>query len=195
MSQTYSELKNYFNSLYSRFARKEKFSLEKLISNLEEVLVVRMLPSSGVRAFKLVKWYYSELDVILQRYRMGKKSSRNPMRRKNLRKETAKEFFEILEKLGAIIPKWLSALPEGMKEDDFDKWEAETAKGENKGLLKYVKNAKQVACLRKNLLCIAEIVADTGANRKLKRLVMNKIESEASNDDTIQIGSPTIKNS
>ena len=189
MNRLYAKLKDYIRKL---FTRKEKFSLVKLMSSVEESLVVCM-SLSGVRAFELVQPYYREIDVLLNRYTMNKLMHKNPKKRKIFRKETANKFFNILERLGAIIPKWLSALPPELQENDFDEWKEKTAKGENKDLTKYVKNATQVKQLRKNLNKLADVVADTSDDQKFRKLVIRKIETEPEdNTGNFQIGSPEI---
>ena len=190
MKPSIAKLKAYTQKL---FTRREKFSLVQLMSDFDACLWECVSLRSGVKSFELIEPYYNRIHKLLNEYILNKKSSKNPMRRRGLRKKTAREFFGILESLGGIIPKWLLAIPDKLSASDFPKWKAKTEKGENRELVKYIKNVSQAHFLRNNLLTIADHVANTSANERLKKLVMRKIEKDSMDGaNNLQIGAPTI---
>ena len=187
MNQVSAKFKEYVRGLRTR---REKFSLVKLMETFLNVMSVRLF---GSGTFDLVKPYYLDVDALLSSYKLRKKSSKNPIHRKNLRKETAKKFFSILEQLGAIVPKWLSAIPDGLHANEFEEWKEKTSRSEFKFLTGLVKSSAQLQFLRNNLCLIADTVADTSANKKLRELVIKKIETEFEDSgDNFPIGTPTI---
>ena len=171
--------------------RKEKFSLVKLMSDVNVCLTESTSALlSGVRSRGLVESYCKEISNLLNFYILNKKLTKNPVCRKTLRKETAKKFFDVLERLGIKVYNWLLVLPEGLQENDFNEWKGKTEKGENKDLTKYVSNAQQVKLLRENLDKLAGVLEDMNSNKRLRKLVEREIEAEPVSD--IKISSPEI---
>ncbi len=159
------------------FERKEKFSLVKLMSDVNVCLTESTSTIlSGVRSRGLVESYCKEISDLLGSYILNKKLTKNPVQRKNLRKETAKKFFKILGRLGIKVYRWLPALPERLQEECFEAWKKETEKGPNKELVKYVKDAGQVERLRNSLLAIKDVLEKTADNRRLRKLVMDNVQ-------------------
>ncbi len=184
------KLKGFQLYIKDMFMHKATLSLTRLMENLCESLEkYKLVPY----IFSLIKPYKSDLDEILREYKSSKKSCKSSESRKRLRKETAKKFFEILERFGAIIPKWLSAMPEDLSSNNFHAWRDKTLTTEFKCITDVVKNFSQFHALRNSLREMADAVANTAENRRLKRLTSVEIEKVSANEDELAIDTPTIK--
>ncbi|MDO4199491.1 MAG: hypothetical protein Q4D57_01845 [Clostridia bacterium] len=187
MNQKLKEFQLYIKDM---FTYKATLSLTRLMENLCESLEkYKLVP----HIFSLIEPYKNGLDEILKKYKSSKESCKSPESRKRLRKETAKKFFEILAKLGAIIPKWLSAMPEDLSSNNFHAWRERTSATEFKCITDVVKNFSQFRSLRNSLGEMADAVANTAENRRLKRLVATKISQESCSEGEFKISAPTIK--
>lgn len=189
MNQKIRAFKAYIRRLLTR---QEKLSLTSLMKNFAVALEkYKFTPY----IFPLIEPYKRELDKLLEDYKREKKSHRIPGSHKRMRKETAKKFFSILERLGAIIPKWMSAIPENLDSNKFGAWREKTSKSEFKCITDVAKNLSQIQSLKKDLKEMGNAVANTAENKRLKKLVATSIEQEfTGNEDDLKIGAPEKKN-
>lgn len=190
----YDTFKGYVKRL---FAKKEKFSLVKLMSRFEKMLIGYKMDSSKNLVFKLFKSSYERADRLLSSYERKKRSCIMPTQRSRLRKQTAKEFFQIVQQIGAAIPKCLMELPhEQLPDEEFAKWKEEQKKGLKmfKDIFSDIKTFADLDNLKKGLDELANDINLFLKDGKLQRFVVEKIKQESINDfNDIQIGGPTIK--
>lgn len=193
MNQKLMRFKRYIDRW---LGNRQSFSLTELMEEFRGTLNF-WGTCPGPRVFTVVKPYYRQLEHILGRYRIDKKATKNPIRRKKLRIQTAKNFFEVVSQIHGIIPKMLSEIPKDLPEDKFEDWKTATGKkADLKVIAEIVRKHDQLEILRGELEEIYSSTEPFINNGKLKKLVFGKIKQESVSDkdyNDIHISSPTIK--
>ena len=157
---------------------KEKFSLKKLIKEfIEDLEGYKTLPEPHV--FRLLDPYCQETVRLLEDYERKKKDFKNPLKRKRIKELTAKHFFEILEKLGAIVPKWLSVIPGSLSSNEFPDWKSKIKSKGFKNLADIVKNPAQLRALKIVLSEVANTLVFISSNIRLRKLVDSELKRES----------------
>lgn len=156
----------------------------------------------------LIEEYYKKIKSIKLEYDSSKKTI-NTIKRVKSRKKYAEKLFVQVEKLGAIIPKYMDALkkiPPKATKDELEKW-IEKNKREYDKLVQQVQAVNQdkktadkrlYVCFKieKPLDEIAADLADLTQDRKLERLAKQPITRTYVGDrdvNNMEIGSPTPK--
>lgn len=190
MNQKLMRFKRYIGRLLGG-----NFSLTKFMEEYRNTLNF-WGTSSGPRVFDVVRPYYKQLEGILGRYRRESKATRNPMRRRSLRKQAAKDFLEVVSRIHGIIPKMLLEIPRDLPDSKFDDWKtAASKKADLKVIAGIVKSCDQLEILKSELEEIFESTKIVIDNKCLKDLTSGKIKQKSLSEEdyeNFQIGGPSI---